>query len=228
MRIAIYTLTRDRLEYTQVCFERLRLCAGADFDHYVVDNGSTDGTRLWLCDEYRPKRLILNPSNAGISVASNAALAAITEHGEYDLIVKMDNDCAVQTPGILAAVTEIYRDPKAVLYVLSPRVVGINRQPSRAWDTELAGHRIGVTAIIGGLFHIAPAALYQRYRYPVDLPLAKGQDDDFCRWVRDANQDAEVGYIEDLVVEHYETTDGQALRFPEYFRRKWREEKTKP
>jgi GT2 family glycosyltransferase len=48
VRIAVVTLTRDRLEYTKHCFETLRVNAGCDYDHFVLDQGSGDGTAEWL------------------------------------------------------------------------------------------------------------------------------------------------------------------------------------
>ncbi len=52
MRIAVLTLTRDRLDYTQHCFQTLQEFAGCDFDHYVLDQGSTDDTVDCLVGEY--------------------------------------------------------------------------------------------------------------------------------------------------------------------------------
>jgi hypothetical protein len=116
--------------------------------------------------------------------------------------------------------------PAAAKYALSPRVEGINRQPTRVTHAYLAGHQIGLTAIIGGLFHVLPAAMYREFYlqggYDETLPLAKGQDDQLCEWLR--MNGYRKGYIEDVVVEHYEGTDAQARRFPEYFERKFREE----
>jgi GT2 family glycosyltransferase len=44
MNVAVLTLTRDRLPYTQHCFATLKENAGCDYDHIVLDQGSTDGT----------------------------------------------------------------------------------------------------------------------------------------------------------------------------------------
>jgi hypothetical protein len=152
----------------------------------------------------------------------------ILDRGGYDLIVKMDNDLAMRHPGTLAAVANIYETCKeAERWVLSPRVVGINNQPRRVRTHELAGHPIGVTAIVGGLFHAVPAAIYTAFMadggYDESLPKAWGQDDQICDWL--ARNRYAKGYIEDLEVEHIETTDGQAKRYPDYFERKWKEEK---
>ena len=131
MKIAIYTLTRDRLEYTKHCFDTLRDKAGMDYDHYIADNGSTDGTAQWLQEnEIRFKKVILLPENVGISVGSNMMLDEIFK-SEYDIIVKMDNDCEVWTKNILKHVSQLVAAMKEtkMQMILSPRVEGINKQP---------------------------------------------------------------------------------------------------
>lgn len=228
MRIAVYSLTRDRVEYTQHCFAKLQALAGAPFDHYVVDNGSEDSTPEWLVSEYQARypnvTLIPNTENLGISVGSNQALDEMVGK-DYDLIIKMDNDCEVLYSGILKRVARLYESfsPLSAKYMLSPRVEGINNQPKRARRTMVDDVEIGITGIIGGLFHIMPGDIYQSFRYNPDLPKAQGQDQQVCRWFRRLG--GELGYMEQITVAHYETTTGQAARFPEYFERKWEEEK---
>lgn len=228
-RIAIYTLTRERLEYTQRSFALLKQMAGAPYDHFVVDNGSKDGTREWLMENAGDfQQLTIFSENKGISQGSNSALYAISAAEEwrgskYDLIIKMDNDCEIATMGIIDKICHLYEalGSEWDKYVLSPRVEGINSQPSRIAELP---NGIGQTAIVGGLFHIVPRSVYERYgSYPLNVPKAKGQDDDFCAW---ANREGMiVGYIENLLVKHMDTTDGQCQKFPEYFQRKWDEEK---
>lgn len=236
MRIAIYSLTRDRLAYSKICFASLRQNAGMPFDHYVFDNGSTDGTVQWLEDEANnwsndDIRLCVSmlPFNAGISKASNSLLHDIFQ-GDYSLIIKADNDAYVRTPNILPQICEVAA-AAGENWILSPRVSGINKQPTRHRTVQIAGHPVGVTPIVGGLFHVLPAAVYRRYMdaggFPENLPLAKGQDDHLCHWFK-TMQRGQCGYIEDLEVEHYEGTDAQARRYPEYFSRKFREETVTP
>jgi GT2 family glycosyltransferase len=45
------TLTRERLDYTKHCFRSLKENAGCVYDHYVLDQGSTDGTPEWLLSD---------------------------------------------------------------------------------------------------------------------------------------------------------------------------------
>lgn len=142
-------------------------------------------------------------------------------------MVKLDNDGILQSPNILAEFARIYQNPAAQKWALSPRVIGINRQPARVRRDVLADHEIGVTSIIGGLFHVLPAAMYRQFfedgGYDENLPLAQGQDQSLCEWIRAHGY--EKGYVEDLIVEHCEGTDAQAKRYPQYFERKWQEEK---
>lgn len=229
MKIAIYSLTRDRLEYTQQCFASLWQNAGAKFDHYVLDNGSADGTWQWLnfmADAGKFKRYATHPENLGISVASNVLLRRILQE-DYDVIIKFDNDCYVRTPNILPQICDVI-NAAGGNWIFSPRVEGINKQPRRARNVEIAGHPVGVVGIVGGLFHVVPASVYRAYMatggYPETLPKAKGQDDHLCDWWTRQRR-GNCGYIEDVVVEHFESTDGQAKRYKEYFERKWMEEK---
>jgi glycosyltransferase involved in cell wall biosynthesis len=225
LRITVFTLTRDRRDYTRICFDSLRANAGFPFAHYVVDNGSTDGTKRWLRNSYKPDLLVDLPSNVGISRACNLALQIICRFGQSDLVVKFDNDCLVRTAHILKRIQGVYDSGSTFLrpLVLSPRVSGIVNQPKRLQLGRVGGLRVGWTSIIGGLFHCVPAYLYTSYRYPENLPLASGQDDHFCAWMR--RRGVACGYLEDLEVEHFETTPGQAARYPDYFARKHRDER---
>jgi glycosyltransferase involved in cell wall biosynthesis len=228
MKIAIYTLTRDRLAYTIECFKALREKAGMEYDHYIQDNGSTDGTQKWLEENVELfEKVEVSDRNEGISKASNRALENIFNSGkQYDFIIKMDNDCLIQSDNILAHAMDTYADlgKFSAKHVLSPRVEGIMHQPTRGHSRHYKRHQIGYTGIVGGLFHIVPAEVYREYRFNESLPKAKGQDDEFCKWVKDNG--GEVGYIEDLVVEHKDGTEGQVKVYPEYFERKWNEEIT--
>lgn len=223
MKVAIFTLTRDRLLYSKYCFQMLREKAGYDFDHYIVDNGSQDGTVAWLDDnDSQFKDIVYNPRNAGLCAGNNQALQMIRESEiDYDLIVKFDNDAEVISDNIVAEMVSLYSQTERPM-LLSPRVTGINKQPKRSYVETALTRPIGITNHIGGLFAWCNASLYLKYTYPDNLPLARGDDSAFAFWVY--QQGFIVGYVEDLIVNHFETSAGQAARFPDYFERKWKEE----
>lgn len=222
-RVAIFSLLRDRLFYSQHCFKTLREKAGYDYDHYIVNNGSEDGTAEWLWEEPGNwKAVYTNKKNVGLCAGNNQALSMIRNSGiKYDLIVKCDNDAEVISDDIVAQMVDLYSQTTRPM-LLSPSVIGISKQPKRSYVEKAFTHPIGVTNHIGGLFTWCNADLYLQYTYPDNLPLASGDDSAFAYWVY--QKTLIVGYVEDLVVNHFETTDGQFRRFPQYFERKWKEE----
>lgn len=224
MKVAVYTLTRDRLEYTKRSFQSLRIAAGHPYDHYVIDNGSEDGTREWLSDRRDDfANVQLLDQNMGISGGANLALDAIAAHGGYDLVFKMDNDCILLDKDLMKDIVNVYvNKSRRREYMLSPRVVGLNRQPKRSSTTRQNGTKIGWVRQVGGLCHVASAKRYLEFRYSEHLPKAWGQDEQICTWMH--SRGVYIGYCEDVLVEHCDTTDGQARRYPEYFERKRHEE----
>jgi GT2 family glycosyltransferase len=224
MRIAVYTLTRDRIEYTKVALESLRHHAGADFSHFIVDQGSADGSVQWIREHYKPTWFHPLRENIGIARGANMALDAIFEAGTWDLVIKMDNDCEVQSDNILRQFVEIFADVKRwqSKFALSPKVDGIMRQPERKDHRMLAGRRIGITGMIGGLFHVVPGEVYKEFRYHEQTPRGGLNDSYFCDWFRRLNG-GEVGYVEGLVVSHIDGTEGQVYKHPDYTERKKKE-----
>lgn len=223
MKIAIFTLTRDRLEYTKRSFKSLKEKAGYQYDHYVIDNGSTDGTQEWLRKQKDLIVLAMNKENKGISAGCNRALETILKK-DYDLIIKMDNDCEIVSSDVLKEIVDIYQHipPFFIKFMLSPKVEGLNHPVPRIAMQPIGGHQIGITNIIGGIFQPVPAECYRLYKYDEKLPKAKGQDEHLNGWFKAMG--GQVGYIEDLVINHMDTTDGQKKKYPAYFKRKVKEE----
>lgn len=221
MRIACYSLTRDRLEYSKRSFASLQRNAGAPYSHFVLDNGSTDGTRNWLRWGHKPHWLKLLPENVGIAAGANMALDAIFAEGDWDLVIKMDNDCEVLSKNIIFQFCEIFAAIKkwGNKFVLSPHVKGIINQPERKSFRGLAGRRVGITGIIGGLFHVVPGEVYKEFRYTPMTPRGGYNDSYFCDWFRRL-KGGEVGYVEGLAVLHMDTTKGQVQAHPDYTERK--------
>ena len=216
MIVAVITMTRDRLDYTHHCFATLRENAGCDFDHYVLDQASTDGTREWLEHEYDPDHLVLMPDNIGICRAANILVDAALEADDYDVIVRFDNDCEVTEPGTLQAVCELSAEYGAII---APRVLGLNNPPPTLRTVSCGGQLVDETPLLGGIFMAIPAFAFTEYGFRFDERMALGTGDEaIVPWWR--MQGGTCGYLHGWSVNHYETTNGQQVRYPEYFERK--------
>lgn len=210
MRIAVLTCTRDRLEYTQHCFASLRENAGCDYDHFVFDQGSQDGTVAWLGDQ----DLIVHrsPENVGIHRGWNALLDRAGDG--YDVYVTFDNDCEVVQAGTLVAVAETAMHR----CVASPTVRGLIHPPRPTGQTWIGMELFDLFPTPGGIFRAFSQDFARRFRFNESYPLWGGDE----HWV---GQQAllrgyRVGYLNRWYVNHYETTEGQRERYGDYFRRK--------
>jgi glycosyltransferase involved in cell wall biosynthesis len=206
VRVAVLTLTRDRLPYTQHCFDTLRENAGCDYHHVVLDQGSTDGTQDFLNSDLSTDSYVLLPENIGINRGLNLLLDTIAID-DYDVIVKFDNDCELLTPNTLATVCGMAIEHDIIL---SPRIHGL-RNP--VWSFG-EWHGIDLTPIVGGIFMATPADVYQEgFRYREDVGLWGTDDSDLCQHV------GRCGYVRGYDANHYLTTDGQHADIPHYFAR---------
>lgn len=223
-RVAVFTLTKDRLDYTKEAFQALREKTQYPFDHYVVDNGSTDGTKEWL--KTQAVTLIDNEKNVGISKGSNQALDKMGVEN-YDLIIKVDNDCKVWTPAWLEVMVDLYeRNPQMVL---SPTVEGLIDNPGgvarQGGYMRVAQFLLGIVPHLGGIFCIAPSSAYQNFRWPEDDFLHSNQDWQFSMHCRKMGMT--MAYVENLRCEHIDSTQGQKERYKEYFELREQERKTR-
>lgn len=216
--IAVCTLTRDRLSYTEHCFELLRELAGCEFHHYVFDQDSHDESPGWLENEVeqgRIKYLHYGGQNVGIARGMNHLIDKALRYGGYDVIVKMDNDCELLKYGTLEAVAAVARNDA----VVSPIVDGLRNPPLQLGRVHrVAGENVREMQMIGGIFTATPISFWDDFRYPEDLPKWGGDDSLVCQVAH--HKDMLVGYVEGYRVNHYETTDGQHDRYPEYFERR--------
>jgi len=217
MKVAVLTLTRDRLEYTQHCFGTLRKNAGCPFDWYVLDQASTDGTPEWLSGQDDIHSICLE-QNIGISRGMNRLLDEAVSLADYDAIVKFDNDCELVQPDTI-------RDVVAATLVagdlLSPRILGLKRPPMVTGTFMVGLETILDIPQIGGIFLAAPASFYETFRFREDNPRWGLDDVQVCAEAR--RRGFRCGYFERLEAWHYETTDGQQARYPAYFDRQFRE-----
>jgi len=195
-RVAIFTLTWNRLDFTKKMLDSVHNTTEYPFDWFVVDNGSTDGTLEFVKDK---ARVIKNKKNIGISKASNQALDLIGD--DYDIIMKLDNDAEFMTDGWLEAIVDIWKINK--MFVLSPRVEGLMDNPGgvpRSRYTYCGEYYLGVTIHLGGISVAAPKEAYEGFRWNEDDFLHGEQDIIFSNHVR--KNKYTMAYIEEFAIEH--------------------------
>lgn len=213
MNVALLTLTRDRIAYTQHCFARLHEFAGCDFDHYILDNGSTDDTADWLRNHYAPYWLELRPENVGISSGLNLLRDAFDT--EYDVVIHFDNDCELTQPNTIRDLAALVAEGDCIL---SPRILGLNNPPQPTGRLRIGDEIILDIPQIGGICLAAPGWVFEEFRYPENLPKWGMDDATICRWFRE--QGGTCGYVERLEAWHYLSTAVQQQDNPDYWARK--------
>lgn len=194
------SLTRDRLAYTDACFASLHKYAGIDYDHFVFDQGSTDGTVDYLHYEYLPFAAVAQGENVGISRGMNKLLD-LALPGKYDWYVKADNDLELTTPNTLR---DSLQDPN---WILSPHIQGLDSPPAIEREVDVNGIRVGETTILGGIFMAVPAWVFDEYRHDESNPIWGMDDVRLVEWFR--GRGGRVGYMLDYPALHYKTTAGQ-------------------
>jgi hypothetical protein len=214
VRVAVLSLTRDRLPYTQHCFATLRENAGCDYDHYVLDQASEDGTGDWL-NEQDDLDVTFASENIGINQGLNHLLDYSVDLDAYDVVVKFDNDCELLTPNTLERVCEF---AYALDVLLSPEIHGLRNPVPTIKRGTARSFSIDFKQIIGGIFMAVPAYVYKDgYRYDPRVGLWGNDDSALCGWWRE--QGKKVGYLNGYDANHYLTTDGQHADIPHYFER---------
>lgn len=220
MNVAVLSLTRDRLAYTRACFNSLETYAGCRYDHYILDQGSTDGTREWAIEyEFaatgRRKFVMTVPEdeNIGIPRGLNKLIDLAFQTEGYDVIVKFDNDCQLTQQDTLRDVCSLVLEGGCIL---SPRILGLQQPPTPMRELAIGPEAILDVPQIGGIFMAVPAWVYDEFRYDETQMLF--DDIQLCRWYR--QQGGTCGYVKRLEAWHYLTTEGQRADDPQYFARK--------
>jgi glycosyltransferase involved in cell wall biosynthesis len=105
-RISIVTISYNQLDYLPRCISSISKQGFSDYEHIIVDPGSTDGSRDWLQREASANsrlRLVFKKDN-GPADGLNNGLAACT--GDIFLYLNSDDELA---PGALAKVDALHQ-----------------------------------------------------------------------------------------------------------------------
>lgn len=219
-KVAIFTMTYGRLEYTKRMFASLKDSTKYPFDWYVFDQGSEDGTGDWLYAQKQetgqPRWIKLNGQNVGITKGSNALLDAIGDG--YQLIIKVDNDCQFMTKNWLETMVDLWKR-NHMLY-MSPYPEGLVDNPGgaqRVGNSNIGPYYVEVTRHVGGLCAVTDARAYKDFRW-TDQFKHGNQDSEASFYFRSKNY--MPCYVPMHRVWHMDGTSGQKEKYPDYFERR--------
>jgi len=222
-RVGIFSITYNRLDYTKKSFKSLKETAEYPYEHFVIDNGSTDGSIDWV-KEHTPN-FILNPYNYGISKASNQITNFMK--GKFDIIVKWDNDAIGLTKGWLAKMVEIWKSNHKI--ALSCYIQGLVDNPGgapRIGYGTLRGELVGVTKHLGGICHFVDASVYDQFKWDDNSFLHGVQDMEMSQYLM--YHGFTQGYLENYFVSHGpDGTNKQRSDYPEYFEKRIKQKQTR-
>ncbi|MDE6023838.1 MAG: glycosyltransferase family 2 protein [Lachnospiraceae bacterium] len=89
MKVSGCVVTYNNIDVIEDCIESVLQCTkNVDFQLYVVDNGSTDGTRELIKRKYENVKLIENEKNSGFGEGHNKVVSLIDS--EYHVIINPD------------------------------------------------------------------------------------------------------------------------------------------
>lgn len=210
-KIGVFSITLNRLYYAYHCLKSLKEKAGGQFEHIIIDNGSKDGTVEWLKEE--GFNVISNKENKGITFASMQGYRWLLEK-HIDVIIKIDSDCEILTPNLLQLMDRFFSN-NIEKYVVSPTVKGIVNVPGTTSEEVINGFKVNRTQHTGGIFRAMRMEEFTEVTKKCELL----NDKMLNKFFRE--KEFKVGYLPELEINHYETTDGQAKRYPEYFNKKY-------
>lgn len=100
MKILVIIVTYNAMQWIDRCFGSVR-----EWDVFVVDNGSTDGTQQYLKEHFPHVILKQSNSNLGFGKANNIGLQYALDNA-YDFVYLMNQDAWVM-PGTIATMAEV-------------------------------------------------------------------------------------------------------------------------
>jgi len=210
LSVAIYTLTWNRLGYTRKMFDGLKK-AGYPFDHFVVDNGSKDGSLGWL-RKRKLRGLILNRENRGIIGATRQIRDTVCE---YDMVVNVDNDCEMLTGDWLARMVKVYEELEGKC-LLNPYIHGVIRNVETSGDPfVVATEAVEPVVYLGGILLVMPPAVMMGFDMDPQKHTMHSLDDSHMSAVG-KSLGMKLLRLPGVEVNHMDGSHGQYETYPEY------------
>jgi N-acetylglucosaminyl-diphospho-decaprenol L-rhamnosyltransferase len=102
-RLSVVIVTWNARDFLRECLDSIygeTSPSAVDFEIFVVDNGSDDGSADMVAADFPSVRLIRNSQNLGFPKANNMALERILKEGRSDLITLVNSDIVIEDRAI--------------------------------------------------------------------------------------------------------------------------------
>lgn len=223
--VALVTMTRDRKDLTQKMVASLvSRPSMMAYDHYFLDQGSTDGTPGYLRRRRAVHKSIVSvkclKENVGISVGLNTLYDAVCKK-PYEFVFGIDNDVEMRTRFWLKRMVEAYKLLQAKHegpLVLAPRILNLEFPPPTFATLNLRGFSFSFVDILGGAARFMPVEVVREFRFNERLPKGWGQDQEFAAWCRERR--IPMVYVEQVKARHALTDGETRAEMPDYMERK--------
>ncbi|MDR6413290.1 glycosyltransferase [Pseudarthrobacter sulfonivorans] len=103
-RISIVTISYNQIDFLPLCVESIESQDYDDYEHIIVDPGSSDGSREWLAANLNSKRRLVFEADSGPADGLNNGLAHC--RGEIFIYLNADDELP---PGALQRIDELHR-----------------------------------------------------------------------------------------------------------------------
>lgn len=210
-RVAVYSITRGKLELVKQSFSLLRRYSGIEYDHFVHDNGSEVGEWL-LSKQSRFTKVLVSDQNLGQNLAANALL---DEMGSgYDYVLRYDPDALPRTRRFLKKMVSL-ADRIAEPLVMSPEIGCLKHPPQPLATVKVQEKVLEVVEVLGGICRLHPGWFFDDWRFNEYGALGFGE----AMEVADRCSELKMGMVrvKGLEVDHAYGEDGQAEKWPEQF-----------
>ena len=108
LKVSVVVPNWNGMQFVGMCLDSLSKLDFMDYEVIVVDNGSTDGSREMIEEQYPGVRLLKLPDNMGFAIACNEGIKA--SYAEY--IVLLNNDIEVTSDWLRELYEGMERHPE--------------------------------------------------------------------------------------------------------------------
>lgn len=123
-KILVIIVTYNAMRWADRCFGSLEK-SSVPVDTFVVDNGSTDGTREYVPKKFKCVKFVCSKENLGFGAANNIGLQYALDHG-YDYVYLLNQDAWLMPDTLEKLIAVSQRHPE--YGILSPMQMQANMQ----------------------------------------------------------------------------------------------------